>query len=77
MGLLSEPSMAELLRCSEPETASPLLNDPATGELSKTRLQLVSRLTCFFGLLLVFGTVFATLQAMQICWTSLKANFCP
>ncbi len=69
--------MADLLRRSELETASPLLNHPAAGELRKTRLQLLSRLTCLFGVVLVFGMLFALLQAMQICTTSLKANFCP
>ncbi len=61
---------------SDQETAIPLLRPPEPRVLSKRRLQLLSRLICLFGLLLVFGTLFASLQIIEICSTSLNANFC-
>jgi hypothetical protein len=69
--------MADLLRHSEAEHVTPLVHRSGAGELSKTRLQPSSQLMWLFGLLLLFGTIFASLQAMEICSTSLKANFCP
>jgi hypothetical protein len=66
-----------LLRATEPKAAIFLLNSQSAKELSKKRLQSLSRLALVFGLLLVFGTVFASLEAMEICSASIKANFCP
>jgi hypothetical protein len=69
--------MADLVCYSQPETATPSLRRSGAGELSKPRLRVFSKLMCVFGLLLVFGTVFACFQAIEICSTNLKANFCP
>jgi hypothetical protein len=30
-----------------------------------------------FGLVVVFGTIFASLEAIEICSATVKANFCP
>jgi hypothetical protein len=66
-----------LLRASEPEAAIFLSNSQTAKELSRARLQPLAALAVLFGLLLVFSAIFISLEAMEICSASLKANFCP
>lgn len=66
-----------VLRASEPKAAIFLLNSQTAKELSEPRVQSFSRLAVVFALLLVFGTLFGSLEAMAICSANLKANFCP
>jgi hypothetical protein len=68
--------MTDLLRSSEPNATVHFLNPRRAREVSKAGRQLLSRLILLFGLLLVFGTLFASIQAMEICSASLKAIFC-
>jgi DNA-binding transcriptional LysR family regulator len=69
-------SSNRLASISRAESGKRLSHRPAAEELIKTRLQLLSQLTCMFRLLLVFGMLFALHEAIEICSTSLKANFC-
>jgi hypothetical protein len=65
-----------LLHSSEPESTFLILNSQTANELSKRRLQRLSQLAFLFGLLFVFLAIFVSLQAVEICSSSLKANFC-
>jgi hypothetical protein len=69
--------MSDLVRSLAAETASLLRPQRSAEKLSKAHAQQLGPMALLFGLLLVSATIFTLLQAVEICSTSLKANFCP
>lgn len=69
--------MSHVIRSSEPEIASFLLNRSATREVSRARLGLFAKLAMLVGVILASAAIFVSVEAVEICSAALKANFCP